>query len=316
MDLGIKQLGYFLVLSKALNFGRAARELGIAQPTLSFQIKSLENTLGVKLFDRSSRAVHLTREGERLQPHARAIIEHADAAFSSIQAPVSLTISCGAVGKYVVLSSVLRELATKAPQLDIRILDLTPEEMKTAATDGTVDVLLMTPDWKLPGMEFQLLKEELLSAAVPLNHPAARRGSISVEEFSQQPILIIRGKDCHKHRGFVTGLLANFGCTANLIEAPIKGGIQFAMVAAGTGVALVAHSLSTVKFPGVAIIPFDREIHNMQLGIMWRTNNDSPAIRIFRTAVEEVMRKAEAPLKKKPATLRLSPKPVLASVSA
>jgi len=85
MDFRVRQLQYFLVLAEHLNFNRAARELQIPQPTLSFQIKSLEAALDVRLFDRNQRHVQLTSSGVRLRKHARTILKQAHRAILDIQ---------------------------------------------------------------------------------------------------------------------------------------------------------------------------------------------------------------------------------------
>ncbi|MCU1324282.1 MAG: DNA-binding transcriptional regulator, LysR family [Acidobacteriaceae bacterium] len=291
MDFRIRQLEYFLVLAEELHFGKAARALDIAQPTLSFQIKSLESTLGVSLFDRTQRQVLLTPEGHRLREHAKAILEHTHKAIHAVEDPRSdgLTIACGPVGQYTILPDVLRKLRLQHPDIELTILSLSPEEMKLAAVDGTVDILLMTPDWMLPGMEFIGLRSEKLSAVLPENHPAVARGFIALEEFCENKVLVAAVQYCHKHKEFVTGLLARFGLTAELVEAPIAGGIQYAMVAAGRGVALAAGSMARANFPGVKVIPFDRPIHNMELGMVWAKGNEWRALATFRGVVQEVI---------------------------
>lgn len=292
MDFRIRQLEYFLVLAEKLNFGRAATALNIAQPTLSFQIKALETTFGVDLFDRTQRQVRLTAAGQRLREHAKLIIEHTYEAMHSVDKRVSqrLTISCGPVGQFTVLPDVLRELRTNHRDLELTILTLSPEEMKQATTNGTIDVFLMTPDWQLPGMQFLGLRADILSAVLPESHPAARRGWITLEEFCQNRVFVAAAKDCQKHRGFVTRLFEKYGLTAELLEASSSNGIQVAMVAAGLGVALAAGSISRANFPGVKIVPFDRVIHNMELGMMWHKGNESHWLVIFREVVKEVIR--------------------------
>ncbi len=295
MDLRIRQLEYFLVLAEKLNFRRAAFALDIAQPTLSFQIKSLESSFGVALFDRTQREVRLTAEGERLRDHAKAILGHARLAMSAMQenASETLTISCGPVGQYTVLPALLRELAARQLNISLQVRSMTPEKMKEAAAKGDVDLLLMTPNWALPGMEFEGLRSEHLSAVLPERHLAAKRGWISVADFCQRPVLVMAAKDCGKHRGFVSGLMAKHGHEPALIEVPFAEGIHFAMVAAGRGHALAAGSMARSNFPGIRIVPFEITLQNMELGMMWHKGNESRALASFLTLVRDVIQMQE-----------------------
>lgn len=291
MDFRIRQLEYFLVLAEKLNFGRAATALQIAQPTLSFQIKALETTFGATLFDRTQRQIRLTEAGQRLRIHARKILDHAQEAMQAMDdsACERLTVSCGPAGQYAVLPNVLRELRMHHPTLALTIQMLTPDEMKNAAASGAVDLLLMTPDLQLPGMEFLSLRTETLSAVLPEDHPAALRGWISLREFCQNPVLVSANKDCHKHRRFVAALIESYDLRAELVDSPGTGDIQYAMIAAGCGVALAEGSLSRANIPSVKIVPFDRVIHTMDLGMMWHRRNESPALVTFREVVKEIV---------------------------
>jgi DNA-binding transcriptional LysR family regulator len=291
MDFRIRQLEYFLVLAEKLNFRRAAFALKIAQPTLSFQIKSLESSFGASLFDRTQREVRLTPEGERLRDHAKAILSHARLAMDAVQptASASVTIACGPVGQYSILPALLRELKEREPDLSLTVRSLTPEKMKQAAADGDVDLLLMTPNWQIPGTEYHGLRSDRLSAVLPEKHPAVRRGWITLEEFSKNPVLVMAAGDCHKHRGFVSGLFAKQDLTPVLIEVPFADGIHFAMVAAGRGVALAAGSISKANFPGIRIIPFDQPVYNMELGMLWHKGNESKGLARLIALIKDVV---------------------------
>jgi DNA-binding transcriptional LysR family regulator len=291
MDFRIRQLEYFLVLAEKLNFRRAAFALDIAQPTLSFQIKSLESSFGVNLFDRSQRDVRLTNEGERLRDHAKAILVHARLAMDSVQSQTSpaLTIACGPVGQYTLLPDLLRELKVRELDIALTVKSMPPEKMKQAAVEGEVDLLLMTPNWQLAGMEYQALRSDRLSAVLPERHPAVRRGSITLEEFSRSPVLIMAAKDCSKHRTFVSGLFTKQNSVPKLVEVPFVDGIHFAMVAAGRGVALAAGSIAKANFPGIQFVPFDEPVHNMELGMLWHPGNESAALKPFLRMVQEIV---------------------------
>src|SRR5579883_2942458 len=74
-EIEIRQLRYFLAVAETLHFSKAAARVGIAQPPLSHQIKKLEQTLGHRLFDRTTRGVKLTLAGQLLADRARSTLE-------------------------------------------------------------------------------------------------------------------------------------------------------------------------------------------------------------------------------------------------
>ena len=80
MDFRIRQLQCFLTLSDLLNYGKTARALYMSQPTITFQIKSLEETFGVKLFERDRQQVRLTDAGCAFREYAQSIMDTVDAA--------------------------------------------------------------------------------------------------------------------------------------------------------------------------------------------------------------------------------------------
>jgi DNA-binding transcriptional LysR family regulator len=246
---------------------------------------------GTALFDRTQRQIRLTEAGQRLRVHARKILDNAQEARQAMHDSVCgrLAVSCGPAGQYTVLPNMLRQLRMHHPTLELTIQTLTPTEIKNAAASGTVDLLLMTPDWHLPGMEFLSLRTETLSAVLPEDHPAGLRGWISLKEFCQSLVLVSGNKDCHKHRKFVTALIESYDLTAELVDSPGTGDIQYAMIAAGCGVAFAESSLSRANIPGVKIVPFDHVIHTMDLGMMWHRRNESQALVTFREVVKEIV---------------------------
>src|SRR5246127_115682 len=118
LDFRIRQLQCFLTLSDLLNYGRTARALYTSQPTITFQIKSLEEAFGVKLFDRDRQQVRLTDAGYAFREYAQTIMDTVDAAqdcLSGLHTRLRLHVSCGPVGQFVLLPAAIRTLATDYP---------------------------------------------------------------------------------------------------------------------------------------------------------------------------------------------------------
>ena len=144
MDFRMRQLQCFLTLSELLNYGKTARALYMSQPTISFQIKSLEEAFGVKLFDRDRQQVRLTDAGYAFREYARTIIDTVDAArecLGNLHKRLRLRVSCGPVGQYVLLPAVIRKLTAEHPEFELEVMELTTEQQMARMTEGNVDAL-------------------------------------------------------------------------------------------------------------------------------------------------------------------------------
>src|SRR5438105_1157502 len=121
----LRQLRYFVTLAEERHFGRAADLLHIAQPGLSQQIKALERSVGVVLFDRETRPVALTEAGLRLLPHARAIVEAASRAVEVTRearppGPI-LKIGVPAIGHYPEFAALVDTFRAREPDVILRL---------------------------------------------------------------------------------------------------------------------------------------------------------------------------------------------------
>lgn len=290
MDFRIRQLQCFLTLSDLLHYGKTARVLYMSQPTITFQIKSLEEAFGAKLFVRDRQQVRLTEAGVAFREHARNIMDQVHAAhesISSLHTKLRLRISCGPVGQFVLLPNVLRTLAQRHPEFELEVLELTTEEQMAHMQEGKVDALLMVGALPVPGMRFDPIYEDELIAMVSRRSPLAQAERFSVEALRETPIIASRLKDCRFHQAFLHQLLAPFGITPKIVEAPYSCTVQFAYAAAGEGIAIATKLVDSCFFPGIAAMPFQEILPKRQLGFAAMAGNESRSLAIFRRVVQD-----------------------------
>jgi DNA-binding transcriptional LysR family regulator len=288
LDFRIRQLQCFLVLSDYLNYGMTARALYISQPTLTFQIKGLEEVFGVRLFDRNRQHVRLTDAGVAFREYAKAILDTVDAAkecLSDLHARMRLRVSCGPVGQFILLPAVIRTLSSEYPEFELEVTELTTEQQLSQLPEGKVDALLMVSSLPIPGMRFDPLCKESLVAMVSRHSPLARQSSISVQAMREHSVIAAKLKDCRFHQPFLHHLLAPFGITPRIVEAPYSCAVQFAYAAAGEGIAITTASMAACTFPNVVALPFEEELPELQLGLASIQANESLALQIFRQVV-------------------------------
>jgi DNA-binding transcriptional LysR family regulator len=285
MDFRLKQLQSFLALAGLRNFRKASQAVYVSQPTLTFQIKSLEEALGVKLFERSRQHVALTDAGIAFGEYAETILKtaaKAQAHLGALQNRLRLRISCGPVGQYVLLSSVLRSLAACDENFQLELCELTTEEQLARLPMGGVDALFMVGALPIPGMRFDPISKETLVAMVSRHSPLARRKQISVYDLRDKKIIASRAEECRFHQPFLHQLFEPFGIVPRILEVPYSCAVQLAYAGAGEGIVLATASMMKCTFPDVVAVPFAEELPELQLGIAAMESNKSPALDIFR----------------------------------
>jgi len=277
-----------MTLSELLNYGKAARALYLSQPTLTFQIKSLEEAFGTKLFERNRQSVSLTEAGFAFRTYAQRVLDtvaEAKECLGEMHSRLHLRVSCGPVGQFVVLPAVIRALTANYPEFELEVCELTTEQQMERLTAGEVDALLMVPALPIPGMRFDPICEESLVAVLSRYSPLARRSAVSIYDLRNMGIIATSQKHCRFHQPFLHSLFAPFGITPRIVEAPQSCSVQHAYAAAGEGVAIATESMAACTFPDVVTLPFKEDLPKVELGLVSLAANVSPAMDIFRQIV-------------------------------
>jgi DNA-binding transcriptional LysR family regulator len=300
MDFRIRQLQCFLVLAEKLNYGQAARAQFMTQPTLSFQIKSLEEDFGARLFDRNHKGVNLTAAGHHLVLSARRILSEIDSVYKQIAnttAQIPLRVCCSQAGQLDVFPKLIRALSESNPELQMDINYTIPEERVMALANGKLDVLMMVAPVQAPGVTFQLLRRETLVAMVPDSPQFRERKSISIHELAKSPLLVASERECKHCKQFTLSVMQQFKLTPAIVETSVNLNFMMSMIAAGKGVGIVSESLLNLRFPGVLFLPFEEKMPRTKLGVAWRTNDTSPSLAVFHEALVRIAYRRSADMK-------------------
>jgi LysR family transcriptional regulator, benzoate and cis,cis-muconate-responsive activator of ben and cat genes len=194
MDL--RQLRYFVAVARERNFTRAAAQLHIAQPPLSRQIQLLEEELGVQLVIRDSRPVQLTDAGRLLHEQAIQIlgrVEQTREATRRVGLHQRGVLSIGFVAStlYGGLPAVLKMLRTRAPELEIRMVELMSIEQLDALKAGRIDLGFGRVRHSDPGVAGIVVHEERLAVAVPKSSPLAGTAEpLPIGLLAGQPLIV------------------------------------------------------------------------------------------------------------------------------
>jgi DNA-binding transcriptional LysR family regulator len=246
MGVTFTQLAYFLAVADVRSFTRAAESLGVAQPTLSRQLKALETELGAALVDRGTReGPVLTPAGAALVPLARRMLADADSARTAVAEIVGLRsgrIRVGATPSLCigVLADVLRVFHEQYPDIRLELVEDGSQPLVRALARGELDVALVIvpPSGADAALHTTPVLRERLSVASPTSERApTSRGSMSVRELARRALVVPRkGYDVRETalQAFAdAGVTPHFAVEGGEMDAVLR------MVEAGTGVAVV-----------------------------------------------------------------------------
>ena len=182
----LRQLRYFVAVAEERHFGRAAKKLRLSQPPLSTQIKGLEEELGVKLFQRSTRQVALTDAGRTFLERAEGILEAVEEAKEAAKgadegARGRLEIGFISSATLGLLPPAIRLFRERFGGVEIELRELTSAQQIDALYAGEIRVGLVRLPLRAPGLRFEPLQEESFLVALPSGHPLEALESVPLE---------------------------------------------------------------------------------------------------------------------------------------
>ena len=253
----MQQLRYFVAVADAGKVTAAARDLHVAQPSVSKQLRKLETELGAPLFERGKTGVALTAAGRILLPWAKRVLTDLEGARSDVAGLASLErgrLSIGATPSLstVLLPRVLAAFHSEHPGITLNILEAGSGDLVERLAMGGLDVALVI--LPVPREELfdttPLLREELV-LAVAKRHPLAKRKSVRVSELRGVPLVMFREGYDLRSATIAACEQAGFHPTFAIEGAEMDGVLR--MAAAGVGVAVVPRMVVEKGGPLVAV---------------------------------------------------------------
>ncbi|WP_046730107.1 LysR family transcriptional regulator [Streptomyces humi] len=195
VDLELRLVRYFTVVAEELHFGRAADALHLAQPSLSRQIRRLERQLGAPLLDRGPRGTRLTGAGEVFLPQARELLRTAGRAAASARSAAGQGPYTVGFTTHTIVTPAVRELRHRHPEADVRAQHLDWNDPRAALLDHRVDVVVTRFLFAADGLDVTVLHDEPRILLVPLGHRLAGKESVTLADFSDEPLPRFTGAD-------------------------------------------------------------------------------------------------------------------------
>ena len=287
----LRQLEYLVAIADCRHFGEAARKAAVSQPTLSLQIKALEDSVGAKLVERTRNNVAPTPTGEIVVHRAREILLQIDDLMASVNRDrdnLGGLIRLGTaptVGPYL-LPRIVPQLHAAFPALKIHIREALPAQLEALVSEGSIDLALVA----LPAIDGRLsasaLIEERLLIGLPREHPLSRARTIKPEDLAGEKFLTLgRGHRLYDH---VDELARRHG--AEVLEDYEGTSLDALrqMVALGMGLSVFPEHYAASEIagdPSVVVRPLEASPLVRHIGFIWRATsaraNDYAALVAF-----------------------------------
>jgi DNA-binding transcriptional LysR family regulator len=244
----LRHLRYFVSVAELLSFRSAARRLRVAQPSLSRQVRDLEDEIGAPLFERDRRHVALTDAGRVLLDRARGVLANADAALQAARDAargVSGALRIGNIGPLsaAFLPESLVAFREKFPRVEIEIVALGPEEQRAALLDGRIEVAFqaLNGDRIDPRLSVRPVVRSGVSVVLPARHRLAHERSAPMTALANETLLIYRPPQGAGYETWVRRVCQEIGGFTPRLRRPAVDdwNALFGMVVGGVGLALM-----------------------------------------------------------------------------
>jgi DNA-binding transcriptional LysR family regulator len=290
----LRQLRYFLMVAETLHFGRAAEQLHMAQQPLSFQIKQLENELGVELFKRTTRSVALTPAGEALLADVRAGLGRIERGVEVAQRIArgeggKLYIGYNSTTLYSVMPPIVRQFRERFPQVEVVLRELVSPTLEHQILSEDVDVgIVMSTGATVPGLAYETIYQEPAAVALPKSHPLAQRATIALHELADEPFVMYARSAKRQLFDEFIALCHLAGFSPTIAQEAATDAAVIGLVAAGVGVTLVASSLSGVRPDEVAYRQLVDPPLSVEVAVVWKDEKQLPLLQELRQIAREV----------------------------
>jgi len=292
----LADLRAFVTVGQLQSFAAAAKALHLSQPALSRRISHLEDLLGVRLFDRTTRSVALTVLGRRFLGQIGGLVEDLDRSVLSLRDAAELeagdvTIGCVFSAVHHFLPPLIRTFRERHPGVLVRIIEEGADEVLASVKDGDADFALNYIGMQDPEVEFTPLLKEPYVLACPADHPLARRRSVRWEELAQYPHA--RVSHASRNRLFIDQALAEVPPLPRPVCEVRHVSTLIGLVENGLGVAVVPQLTLPRRPASVVGVPLQQPAIGRTIGMIRRSGRSfSPAAAAFAQLLTRASGKA------------------------
>jgi DNA-binding transcriptional LysR family regulator len=284
IDLDLRLVGYFVVVAEHRHFGRAATTLRIAQPSLSRQIRRLEQQLGVRLLDRTPQGTRLTEAGEVFLPKAKALLRSAAQATAQARAAAQPSRITVGYTTGLIVTPAVREMRREHPDAKVEVAHLDWNQALDALLGHRVDAVVSRLPFPTDGLHVTILYDEPRVLVVPIDHRLAGRTSATLEDIADEPMPRVRNSDPTWSAYWridprPDGRRAPDGPFIDALED------KFEVIASGQAVAIAAGFHAGALRPDITTVPLEN-VEPSHVVLATRAGDRSRLVSAFRKLAE------------------------------
>ena len=283
----IRHLRYFVAVAEELNFRRAAQRLNLSAPTLSVQIKQLEEELSVRLLERNTGTVALTAAGEFFLEDSKKILERIARMIASTRETAQgkrgvLRIGNMGIPLHEIISTSLNEFQKTFSNVDITFEETGVNQLQLEALmQGQIHIGFIFQNEDLPAANFRsfLMRRASVGVGLGAGHPLAQKRTISLKDLANERLLAIGPqRETSAHADFINATLKKRKIKAGPIRMASSPYAFFAMLAANQSVSIIGTMAGVNLPPGIVLRPIQESGDDLKMGfrMVWRKNEKSP----------------------------------------
>jgi len=280
----LRHLISFIVVAEEQSFTRAALRLHIAQPPLSQRIRELEDELGARLFERSTRKVALTTAGRAFLDHVRGLPRQLDEAVQACrraQRGETGKLRLGYTGRasQAQLPRLLGQLRHAYPDVMLDIQGPLPTgALRLKLLEDELDAALCFLPIEGPGLQTRVSLESEFAMALPASHPMARARRLALRQLQAEPFVAYPSGQGFHLRQAMEAICRDAGFAPRVVRESEASQTLLCLIAAGVGVGLIPREIEALNIEGVVFRALPRQARRIQHGLAWRQGNDNPAL--------------------------------------
>ncbi|MCU4312749.1 DNA-binding transcriptional regulator HcaR [Acinetobacter variabilis] len=282
----LRHLRYFITVAEELNFSKAALKLYTAQPSLSQQIKDLEEDVGVKLLHRTKRKVELTEEGAVFLEQARLTLAQADKAIAmarqvSQAKQQMLRIGFVPVAEMKIFPYILPNLRVQNPDLKIELLSLNNNEQMRLLKKGELDLTFTRHNFHSDEIESQFVIHEPLIFILPKDHPLAKYERIPAKALNGIDFIIPSAEQSQTLHHTILDFAKANGIEFNVVQKADNILFNINSIGMGLGCTILPGYIAPLTMNNTVIRPLDVELPFLNLYVSYRKDTNSVAVKKF-----------------------------------